>query len=73
MDQKKFVIKKEFLLKDVACYKYTCGRCGKTEVTPQIIVKTFNLLAPEDWFCVAVNDEFSYYCESCAREIGIGC
>ena len=72
-DQKKLVTKKEYTLRDVACYRYPCGRCQEVEFLPQVIAKTFNKLAPKDWFCVAVNDEKSYYCPKCAREIGIGC
>jgi len=73
MDQKRIVTKKEYVLEDVACYHYPCGRCGAVEFLLQVIAKTFGFLAPKDWFCVAVNDERGYYCPKCGREIGIGC
>jgi len=72
MDNKQLVIEKSFILNDVACYQYPCGRCGKTSLTPQLIAKTFNVLAPPDWCCVAQNDERTYYCKECSLEIGIG-
>ena len=46
MDDKKLVIKESYVLNNIACYQYTCGRCGAAEAVPQIIVKTFNNLAP---------------------------
>jgi len=71
-DNKKLVIEKEYILKDVACYQYPCGRCGKVEFTPQLIAKTFDVLAPPGWCCVAQDDSRDYYCRDCSMEIGIG-
>jgi len=69
---KKIVILKEYVLKDVACYEYTCSRCGQVEHLPQVIAKTFNFLAPKNWCCVAQNNDRTYYCPVCGVAIGIG-
>ena len=71
MDSKEIVIREAFTLTDVACYKYVCGRCGTYEVMPQLVVKTFAILAPKEWCCVAQDESRMYFCSRCAREIGI--
>lgn len=71
-DDKKLVIEKEYTLHEVACYRYPCGRCGKAEVIPQLIAKTFDKLAPKGWCCVTQDDRRGYYCHDCSLEIGIG-
>lgn len=71
MDNKKIVIKKQYILTDVACYSYSCGKCGKVEFLPQIIAKTFNILAPAGWCCVSQDDDRRYYCQACSEELGI--
>jgi len=72
MDQKNLVVRKEFTLKNAVCYRYPCSKCGKVSFLPQLVVKAFDLPAPKNWACVAINDDREYYCEKCASEIGIG-